>query len=130
MRLAIITDIHEDIISLKEALRKIERQQCDEIICLGDISGYSVPYYDYLRTRNAHECLSLIKSNCSTIILGNHDIHAASIIPKNSSFFDFPENWYQLDYHQRHELANKTLWLHEENDLNPLYTSEDLKYLK
>ena len=130
MKISIITDIHEDILSLKEALRKIETYKCDEIICLGDISGYSVPYYDYLRTRNAHECLSLVRSNCKIIILGNHDIHAASIIPANCNFFDFPKNWYQLNYHRRHELANDTLWLHEENDLNPLYKDEDLEYLK
>ena len=130
MKIAIITDIHEDIISLKEALRKIEKIKCDEIICLGDISGFSVPYYNYIQTRNAHECLSLIRSNCKIIILGNHDIHAANIIPENCTFFEFPENWYQLDYHERHRLGNSTLWLHEENDLNPLYKADDLKYLK
>jgi predicted phosphodiesterase len=130
MKIAIITDIHEDIISLKEAFRIIDKNKCDEIVCLGDISGFSVPYYNYLEARNAHECLSLVRSNCKIVLLGNHDIHAASIIPENCSFFDFPENWYELNYHQRHEMANNTLWLHEENDLNPLYTSEDLAYLK
>ncbi len=130
MKIAIITDIHEDIISLKEALRNIEKYKCDEIVCLGDISGFSVPYYDHLQTRNAHECLSLIKSNCKIVILGNHDIHAASILPENCIFFDYPKNWYHLNYHQRHKLADNTLWLHEENDLNPLYKDDDLEYLK
>lgn len=130
MKIAIITDIHEDIISLKEAFRIIEKNKCDKVVCLGDISGYSIPYYNYLQTRNAHECLSLIRSNCKIVILGNHDIHAANIIPEHCSFFDFPENWYNLNYHQRHKLANDTLWLHEENDLNPLYMDEDLAYLK
>lgn len=130
MRLAIITDIHEDLTSLKEALRKIEFHKCDEIICLGDISGFSVPYYTYLHTRNAHECLSLVRSNCKIVLLGNHDIHAASITPKHCTFFDFPQNWYELNYHQRHELGNDTLWLHEENDLNPLYKNDDLAYLR
>jgi hypothetical protein len=27
-------------------------------------------------------------------------------------------------------LANDTLWLHEENDLNPLYKEDDIEYLK
>ena len=130
MRIAIITDIHEDLISLKEALRLIDKNKCDEIVCLGDISGFSVPYYKYLQTRNAHECLSLVRSNCKVVILGNHDIHAASIIPENCTFFEFPENWYQLDYHERHRLGNNTLWLHEENDLDPLYKADDLAYLK
>lgn len=130
MKIAIITDIHEDINSLHDALRRIEKQKVDEIICLGDISGYSAPYYDYLHSRNAHECLALIRSNCKHVILGNHDMHAASIIPRNCSFFSFPEDWYQLDYQQRHKMANHTLWLHEEHDLNPLYRDEDIDYLR
>ncbi len=130
MKFAIITDIHEDIISLTEAFRQIEKHKCDEIICLGDISGFSIPYYKNLDSRDAHACLSLIRSICKYVILGNHDIHAADIIPKNCSFFNFPENWYELNYHQRHKLANDTLWLHEENDLNPLYKADDLQYLR
>jgi len=130
MRLAIIADIHEDIVSLQVALRKIEKFSCDEIICLGDISGYSIPYYKYIETRNAHECLSLIRSNCAIVVLGNHDIHAAQIIPEKSGIFDFPENWYRLDYQERLKLSANTLWLHEENDLNPLYTHDDLEYLR
>ena len=130
MRLAIITDIHEDILSLREALSKIERLKCDDIICLGDISGFSLPYYSYYQSRNAHECLNLIRNNCKYIILGNHDIHAAQIIPEHCSFFDYPKDWYELNYHQRHELGNHILWLHEENDLNPLYKKKDIEFLK
>jgi predicted phosphodiesterase len=130
MRIAIITDIHEDIFSLKEVLRKIEKLQVDEIVCLGDISGFCVPYYTYFNTRNAHECLSLVRSNCKIAVLGNHDIHAAGIIPDNCSFFNYPEDWYKLDYYQRHSLAKDTLWLYDDNELNPLYTRDDLNYLK
>jgi predicted phosphodiesterase len=130
MKLALITDIHEDYISLKEAIRKIDKLAPDTVVCLGDISGFSAPYYSYRSTRNAHECLNIIRATCSQIILGNHDIHAAQIIPKNCSFFDYPENWYQLNYHERHELGSKILWLHEEDDLNPLYKESDLLFLR
>lgn len=130
MKIAFITDIHEDLASLKETFRKIERINADKIICLGDISGYSVPHYKYLRTRNAHECLAMIKLNCDIIILGNHDIHAAQIVPQNCSFFDYPEDWYNLNYHQRQQLGGHVLWLHEESDLDPLYYKEDIEYLK
>jgi len=129
MRLAIISDIHEDLLSLQAALRAIERFSCNEIVCLGDISGYSVPYYDYLQSRNAQECLSLVRANCRTVILGNHDIHAARIIPKSKAYFDFPPNWYQLHHRERRVLANNALWLHEENDLDPLYREEDIEFL-
>jgi predicted phosphodiesterase len=129
MRIALVTDIHEDIISLENAFRIIEKSKVDEIICLGDISGFSVPSYSYQRERNAHKCLKLLKDNCKTIILGNHDIHAGKIIPKRCSFFDYPEDWYKLGYFKRKELAKGILWLHEECDLDPLYFEEDIEYL-
>jgi len=130
LRLAIISDIHEDIFSLKKILRKIEKSGYDELICLGDISGFSVPFYKYRKTRNAHECLSLLREKNSIIIPGNHDFHAAQMIPNNSAVFDFPGNWYDLDILQQSELAKDEIWLHEENDLNPLYTTEDIEFLR
>jgi len=130
MRIAIISDIHEDVLSLKEALRQITKYNCDEIICLGDISGFNLPYYTYKQSRNASECLSLVRSNCKTVILGNHDLYAGSIIPENCTFFEFPQNWYELDYLQRRKLVDGEIWLHEEHDLNTNYTSKDIEYLK
>lgn len=129
MKIAIISDIHEDLISLKQALKSIARNNCDEIICLGDISGFSLPFYSYTDSRNASECLNLIKENCKIVILGNHDLHAGSILPKNCSFFNFPDNWYQLNYQQRNKLAQNSLWLHDKQDLIPNYNDKDIKYL-
>ena len=129
MRIAIITDIHEDITSLQNAFRKIEKAKCDEVVCLGDISGFSY-HYNYQSNRSAHECLRLIRLNCKHVIIGNHDIHAARIIPEICNFFDYPKDWYELDYHHRYELASNVLWLHEEDDLDPLYKKSDIEYLK
>ena len=130
MRLAIISDIHEDILSLKKIISRIEKSGYDQLICLGDISGFSIPYYKYRKTRNAHECLSLLREKNCLIIPGNHDFHAARIIPRNSSVFDFPENWFDLDTRQQSVLAGDEIWLHEEGDLKPHYTPEDLEYLR
>lgn len=130
MKIAILTDIHEDIVNLRFAFRKINKLKCDEVICLGDISGFSVPYYDYYKTRNASECLKVIRTNCLHVVLGNHDIHAAKIIPENCTFFDYPDNWHDLDYHTRRKLAKDILWFHEEDDLDPLYRTEDIQYLR
>lgn len=130
MKYALITDIHEDIIYLEKAFRKIDKYAIDEVICLGDISGFSAPFYNYLSTRNAHRCLSLIRENCKHIVIGNHDMHAAHILPRQCTFFDYPDNWYLLDYHERHRLGANVLWLHEEYDLNPLYKEEDLEFLR
>jgi len=130
LRLAIISDIHEDILSLKKIISKIEKSGYDQLICLGDISGFSIPYYKYRKTRNAHECLSLLREKNCLLIPGNHDFHAAQKIPKNSAVFDFPENWYDLDTRQQSVLAGDEIWLHEEGDLKPLYTPEDREYLR
>jgi predicted phosphodiesterase len=128
MRIALISDIHEDIINLQLALDKIDRMQCDEIICLGDISGYSASHHNYLELRNARECLHLVQKYCSLIVTGNHDLHAAYKTPKISGF-EFPANWYDMGFWQRNEISNGRVWLYEQDELNPLYTNEDTDYV-
>lgn len=130
MRYAIITDIHEDIVNLKFALKKIEKLNCDEIICLGDISGFSVPHYNYFNTRNAHECLNLIRNNCKIIIAGNHDLHAARKIPIISPDFKYPDLWYKMDYNERMNESTGLVWLYDNNELNPMYTHSDIDFLQ
>lgn len=130
MRIALISDIHEDVLSLQKAFRKIEKSKVDSIVCLGDISGFTIPKFTYFATRNAHECLQLVQKNCSTVVLGNHDMFAAKIIPKEKYYFDFPENWYQLDYRERKQMARGKIWFHEEHDMDPLYSKSDTAYLQ
>ncbi|MCF8359955.1 MAG: metallophosphatase family protein [Prolixibacteraceae bacterium] len=129
MKLAIISDIHEDVVNLKSALRKIEKMGCDEIVCLGDISGFSVPHYHFYDTRDAHSCLKLVKENCRYIVLGNHDLNAIRKTPEYSSGFDYPDNWHSLDYCERKELSNDKVWLYDHDELNPLYTLDDVEFL-
>lgn len=111
MRLAIISDIHEDIESLKKVLSKAEDEGYDKLICLGDISGYSMPYYSYEEVRDARACLKLIREKCDIIIAGNHDLHAAGLRP------DIP-----------HELEGEETWQHD-LDLDPGYTKSDINFL-
>lgn len=111
MRLAIISDIHEDIESLKKVLSKAEDKGYDKLICLGDISGYSLPYYSYEEVRDARACLYLLKEKCDIIIAGNHDLHAAAHSPELPS-----------------ELEGKESWPHEQ-DLDPGYTKSDISFL-
>ena len=129
MKIAFISDIHEDVLSLKRAISLIEKAGCDEIICLGDISGFSVPYYNYYSSRNASECLSIVIKNCSSLVLGNHDLYAINKTPDISLNFKYPENWYELDYQQKLALSKDQLWLSEVNELNPLYKNADLEIL-
>lgn len=128
MRLALISDVHEDVRQLKHILKKIDVLGYDQLICLGDISGFSVPYYSYSETRNAHDCLSLLRERETIILPGNHDFFAARTLPKISDVFDFPENWYELDVDQQAVLSNNELWLHDD-ELDTNYNFEDIDYL-
>ena len=110
MRLAILSDIHEDLPSLQKVLKKIKKKGSDLCVCLGDISGFSKPFYRYRRTRNASGCLELIRETCEIIIPGNHDLHAAGRIP------ELPAD------------ATYEYWPHEE-DLDPGYSEEEKAFL-
>ncbi len=130
MKIALISDIHEDVVSLRLALEAIEKKGCDEIYCLGDISGFSVPYYGYFDTRNAHECLRLVKENCKVVLAGNHDLHASKRLSTLSHEFNFPNNWYELDYCEREKISQEKVWLYDHDELDPLYKKADIEYLK
>ena len=70
MRIAIISDIHSNLEALTSAFAAIDAERVDTIVCLGDIVGYGA---------NPNECLSLVRSRCSTILLGNHDAAALDL---------------------------------------------------
>jgi predicted phosphodiesterase len=130
MKIAIISDIHDDYISLLPAARLIEQKKCDEIVCLGDIVGYSIPFYDYLDTRDASNCVQWVKANCKYVVAGNHDLFAARKAPVSKvRDFKYPENWYSFSYSERKEISENALWLYEDNELSALLNDEDIHYL-
>lgn len=63
-KLAIISDIHGNLESLKAVLTDIKERDIDKIICLGDIIA---------KGSNQHECIELIKNNCDIVLRGNCD---------------------------------------------------------
>lgn len=111
MRLAILSDIHEDYENLLRIVAKAEAKGFDKLICLGDISGFSLPYYKYGKTRNASACLSLLREKCDIIIVGNHDLHAAGIDPELPDILRGQDSW-------QHEL-----------DLEPGYSDADISFV-
>lgn len=129
MKIAFITDIHEDILSLKRAFRKIDKISPYKIICLGDISGFNIPFYSHFSSRDASACLDLVRKNCDIIVVGNHDLNAINRIPEISPEFSFPKDWYDLDYDKKKSLGGDIVWLYEENELNPLYKTGDKEFL-
>lgn len=77
MRIAILSDIHANLEALTVALRNIEEEKPDTIVCLGDIVGYGA---------NPNECVDLVRTHCDVVLLGNHD--AALVTPSLVTYFN------------------------------------------
>jgi len=129
MKLGIISDIHEDHLSLLKAMKILNKKQCDEIICLGDIVGFSVPFYKYYNSRNANECVSIVKANCKISVIGNHDLFAIRKTPSKAKTFMFPKNWYELEFDERKEISQYKIWLYEESELSAMLNKNSKQYL-
>jgi predicted phosphodiesterase len=130
MKIAIISDIHEDYNSLMKAARLISQEGCNGVFCLGDIVGFSVPFYNYFDTRDAVACIEWVKENCRIAIAGNHDLFAVRKVPKaGARDFSFPENWYSLPFRQRESIAGNRLWLYEDNELSALLDDASADYI-
>jgi len=61
---AVISDVHANAEALKSVLRDIKKRQIQDIFFLGDAVGYGP---------EPNESVGLLKSECKTIIAGNHD---------------------------------------------------------
>jgi predicted phosphodiesterase len=64
MRYAIISDIHANLEAFQVALDDIDRQDVQQVVCLGDIVGYYA---------NPDECVELCRSRGFLCLRGNHD---------------------------------------------------------
>jgi len=69
MKKAILSDIHGNLEALRAVLHDIFEREIEEIIILGDVVGYGA---------DPIACLNLIYENASIIVLGNHDLAAAT----------------------------------------------------
>jgi diadenosine tetraphosphatase ApaH/serine/threonine PP2A family protein phosphatase len=77
MRYGLISDIHANLEALEAVLAELEKQQVDEILCLGDVIGYGP---------NPNECVQLIQQHAAICLIGNHD--EASLGKVNLEFFN------------------------------------------
>ena len=128
MRLGLISGIHEDIIRLEAAISLLQAHNCETIACLGDLVGYSVPYYGFLASRNAHRVIELVQQTCQYVIAGNHDLFAVRKLPQPNPIFDYPPNWYSLDFFTRQTLAQGRIFLYDD-ELPAHLTPVDEAYL-
>ncbi|GAB4277200.1 MAG: hypothetical protein Kow0068_00200 [Marinilabiliales bacterium] len=130
MKIGFISDIHEDIISLDKAIQHFNSLDIDYIVCLGDITGYSYPHYNYKSTRDASECVNIIKKNCKHVVPGNHDLFAIKKTPSISRNFNYPADWYQLPVNKREKLSKNKVWFYDKTDLQNNLTEKNINFLK
>ena len=64
MRYGIIADIHGNVEALDNAIAFLQKEEVDEILCLGDVIGYNA---------DPVECLAKVRSTCAAVIQGNHE---------------------------------------------------------
>ncbi len=72
---AVISDVHANLEALHAVLEKIEKDNVDRILFLGDSVGYGP---------NPNECTEELKDRGSVFIAGNHDW---AVVGKNNSTF-------------------------------------------
>lgn len=128
MKIGFVSDIHEDIISLKKGLDILYKENVDQIICLGDITGFSNPYYPYGTTKDANACVEMVRNHCAFVVPGNHDLFSAGRIPQYNAGVDYPNDWFELDVPDRVNLMKDKIWLYE-HEISPELSEENLNYL-
>jgi predicted phosphodiesterase len=128
MKIGLLSDIHEDVKSLQKALDILIREGCARIICLGDITGFSNPYYPFGDTRDANRCIELVRKNCSVVLSGNHDLFTAGRITGFRAGVDYPDNWFGMKMLERTGLLGDKIWLYEK-EIMPGLTDENREYL-
>jgi predicted phosphodiesterase len=129
MKIGLLSDIHEDIISLKKGFDILFRKRCDQIICLGDITGFSNPYYPFGETRDANSCIEMVRKYCTTVLSGNHDLFSAGRITTFKAGIEYPGDWFNLEIKDRFGLLGGKIWLYEK-EIIPELTVENLNYLR
>lgn len=130
MKVGFLSDIHEDYTALCAAVNLLEKAQCDQLICLGDIVGFSYPYQRQYSQRNAEACIALIREQCSAAVAGNHDLFAVRRVPQYAAGFRYGTDWYAHDERTRRRKARKRLWGYEDFDLPQHLSAEAQAYLR
>jgi len=129
MKIGILSDIHEDVNSLTQVLRVMEKERCDQVISLGDIVGYDHGFNGSGKIQDADECIRLVRDNCSLSVIGNHDLFAIKKLPEFKARFDYPPHWYTLPLKERQAIARGKLWDYSVPEDNSKLTDASLEYL-
>jgi len=127
MRIAIVSDIHEDIQSLEKALKRIKVLGFDMLLCLGDITGFAPVFHDH--QPDANSCIELLRINSAISVVGNHDLFSVRKLPSYHDRIGMPKNWYDITVQERKKTTNDKVWLYQDEIL-PALKNENQEYLE
>lgn len=100
MRYGIFSDTHANLGALEAVLREFDRENVDELVCIGDTVGYGP---------QPEECCEKIRKLTRHTILGNHDAAVSG----------------RMDYSYYYDAAREALDLH-----SSLVSAESMEWLK
>ncbi|HKP91095.1 MAG TPA: metallophosphoesterase family protein, partial [Thermoleophilaceae bacterium] len=66
-RIGVIADVHGNLPALEVALRELDREGVDRLVCAGDLVGYG-PF--------PNECVARVREAGAACVAGNHDLMA------------------------------------------------------
>jgi len=72
MQIAIVSDIHGNRHAFEAVLEAIERTECEEMWCLGDLVGYGA---------DPNACVALARQHAALCLAGNHDLGVRGSLP-------------------------------------------------
>jgi predicted phosphodiesterase len=76
-RIALLSDIHANLLALEAVLREVDREQVDQVVVLGDTINYGPA---------PRECLRLVHQHADVVLAGNHEKEAA--LPQKDELAD------------------------------------------
>ena len=82
MRLAIVSDVHGNLLALEAVMQDIARQGVDQILCGGDVS---------LKGSRPAEVADLLHDKCAAIVKGNTDAYLTGELPLRN--YGNPQHW-------------------------------------
>lgn len=103
MRIAVISDIHGDVDSLRGVLTAIDRAAPEQIWCLGDIVGHGA-------TAPA-DVVDLVRDRCAVALAGNHDRWVTGQLP--ITMLPLPRQRAELQWQHRALSDEQLAWLAE-----------------
>ena len=72
MLIRVLSDVHGNTEALSAVLDHSADGGADTTVCLGDVVGYGA---------EPSQCIEILRSVCSTVLMGNHDAGTAGLIP-------------------------------------------------